>query len=74
MSLFIDQPPISSPAKPKLRPKNAAPDRLRMLIGQELENHDITTPATIGAALSMPGTEVIRLLILGVRQMPRLTG
>jgi len=31
MSLFTDLPPISPPAKPKLRPKNAAPDRLTII-------------------------------------------
>ena len=34
-----------------------------MMIGRELEDRGITTPAAIGAALGMPGVEAIRLLI-----------
>ena len=72
MSLFSDQlPPASPPAKPKLTPEERRARqadrliaiRLRMAIGHELEERGITTPAAIGTALGMPGTEAIRLLI-----------
>jgi hypothetical protein len=33
-----------------------------MLIGRELEEHGITTPAAIGAALGMPAAEATKLL------------
>jgi hypothetical protein len=33
-----------------------------MLIGRELEDRGITTPAAIGAALGMPATEATKLL------------
>ena len=36
--------------------------RLRVLIGRELDERGITTPAAIGAALSMPPAEAIKLL------------
>jgi hypothetical protein len=36
--------------------------RLRMLIGRELEERDITTPAVIGEALGMPAAEAVKLL------------
>jgi hypothetical protein len=55
MSLPPDQPP---PAKPKLTPEQRRARytdrlttiRLRMLIGRELEERGITTPAEIGEA------------------------
>jgi hypothetical protein len=59
MSLFPDLPPDQPlPAKPKLRSEERRArqaDRLtticlRMAIGRELEDRDITTPAAIGAA------------------------
>jgi hypothetical protein len=34
-----------------------------MLIGRELDDRGITTPAAISAALGMPGAEAIKLLI-----------
>ena len=37
--------------------------RLRMLIGRELENRGITTPAATGEALGVSAAEAIRLLI-----------
>jgi hypothetical protein len=37
--------------------------RLRMAIGRELDDRDITTPAAIGEAIGMAGVEAIRLLI-----------
>jgi hypothetical protein len=33
-----------------------------MLIGRELEDRDITTPAAIGKALGMPASEATKLL------------
>jgi hypothetical protein len=36
--------------------------RLRMLIGRELEERGITTPAAIGATLGMPAAEAAKLL------------
>jgi hypothetical protein len=36
--------------------------RLRMAIGQHLDDHDITTPAAIGEALGMPAAEATKLL------------
>ena len=65
-----DQPPPSTPAKPKLTPEERrvrqadrlTTIRLRMLIGRELEDHGITTPAAIGKALGMPAREATSLL------------
>ena len=66
MSLFPDPPPPASPpAKPKMSAEERrirqedrlASIRLRMAIGHELDNRDITTPATIGEALGMPPAE-----------------
>ena len=70
MSLFPDQPPPSPPEKPKLsaeerRARHAdrlTTIRLRMLIGRELEDRGITTPAAIGEALGMPAAEATKLL------------
>src|SRR3954471_4964728 len=71
MSLFPDLPPSSSPpAKPKLTPAERRARqadrlttiRLRMLIGRELEDRGITTPAAIGEALGMPAAEATSLL------------
>ena len=71
MSLFPDQPPPASPpAKPKLTPEERRARqadrlviiRLRMLIGHELDNRNITTPAEIGAVLGMPAAEATKLL------------
>jgi hypothetical protein len=67
MSLPPDQPP---PAKPKLTPEERRVRqadrlitiRLRVLIGQELDDRDITTPAAIGAALGMPAATATSLL------------
>jgi hypothetical protein len=71
MSLFPDLPPSSSPpAKPKLTPEERRARyadrlttiRLRMAIGRELDERDITTPAAIGEALGMPAAEATSLL------------
>jgi hypothetical protein len=70
MSLPPDQPPPSPPEKPKMsaeerRIRHAdrlATIRLRMAIGRELDDRDITTPAAIGEALGMPAAEAASLL------------
>ena len=36
--------------------------RLRMAIGRELDERDITTPAAIGEAFGMPAAEATKLL------------
>ena len=63
----MSQPP---PPKPKLtaaeqrqrRDDRIACIRLRMAIGQELDERGITTPAAIGEALGMPAQEATKLL------------
>jgi hypothetical protein len=70
MSLPPDQPPPAPPEKPKMsaeerRIRHAdrlATIRLRMAIGRELDDRDITTPAAIGEALGMPAAEATSLL------------
>jgi hypothetical protein len=69
MSLPPDQPPPASPAKPKPKPKLTPEQRrarqedrlvtirLRMLIGRELEERGITTPAAIGAPFVCRGSK-----------------
>jgi hypothetical protein len=67
MSLPPDPPP---PAKPKLTPEERRAReadrlktiRLRMLIGRELDERGVTTPADIGKALDMPAVEAAKLL------------
>lgn len=36
--------------------------RLRMMIRQALDNHGITTPAGIGAAVGLPGSDALKML------------
>src|SRR3712207_1176113 len=63
-----DQPP--PPSKPKLsaeehRARQAdrlKTIRLRMAIGRELDDRDITDPRAIGEALGMPATDATKLL------------
>ena len=70
MSLPPDQPPPSSPAKPKLSAEERRARladrlttiRLRMAIGRKLEDRGIITPAAIGEALGMPAAEATKLL------------
>src|SRR3954469_22992229 len=70
MSLSPDQPPASPPAKSKLTPEERrvryadrlTTIRLRMLIGRELEERGITTPAAIGDALDIPAAGATKLL------------
>ena len=57
-------------AKPKLPPEERrrrweerlAALRLRMAIGRELDEREITDPAAVGAALGMPAAEATKLL------------
>ena len=64
------QPPLSTPAKPKLTPEERRARqadrlttiRLRMAVGRELDDRGITTPAEIGEALGMPAAEATSLL------------
>jgi hypothetical protein len=71
MDLPPDEPPPASPhAKPKLTSEERRARlgdrlttiRLRMLIGRELDDRGITTPAAIGEALGMPAAEAAKLL------------
>ena len=70
MSLPPDQPPPSPPEKPKLSAEERRirqedrliTIRLRVLIGRELDERGITTPAAIGAALGLPPAEATKLL------------
>src|SRR3954471_13009693 len=63
----MSQPP---PARPKLtaaeqrqrREDRIACIRLRMAIGQELDERGITTPEAIGEALGMPAHQATKLL------------
>jgi hypothetical protein len=69
MTLFPDELPVS-PRKPKLtfqerRARQADQImriRFRMMIGRELEDRGITTPAEIGFALGMPAAEATSLI------------
>src|SRR3954471_14665168 len=70
MSFFPDQPSPSPPEKPKLSAEERrirqadrlTTIRLRMAIGRELDEREITTPAAIGEALGMPAAEATKLL------------
>jgi hypothetical protein len=63
-------PPDQPPSKPKLSTEERRAQeadrlktiRLRMAIGRELEEREITTPAAIGEALGMPASEAVKLL------------
>jgi hypothetical protein len=63
-----DPPPPSPPAKSSTEERRARQAarptmiRLRMAIGRELDERDITTPAAIGEALGMPATDATKLL------------
>ena len=69
MSLPPDEPP--PPSKPKISAQERRTRqadrlktiRLRMAIGRELDDRDITTPAAIGEALGMPAAEATKLLL-----------
>jgi hypothetical protein len=71
MNLFHDLPPLaSSPSKPKLtlderRAREAdllSAIRLRMAIGQKLEERGINDPHAIASALGIPAREADKLL------------
>ena len=53
---------ISSAEQRQRREDRIACIRLRMAIGQELDNRGVTTPAAIGEALGMPAAEAQKLL------------
>src|SRR3954447_3771755 len=65
-----DQPPPSSPVKPKLSAEERRAReadrlktiRLRMAIYRALDEREITTPAAIGEALGMSASEAVKLL------------
>src|SRR4051812_17940552 len=71
MSTHPDEPPpVSPPEKPKMSAEERrlrqedrlVTIRLRMMIGRELDERGITTPAAIGEALGMPAAEATKLL------------
>lgn len=70
MDATSDQPLPSTTAKPKLtleERRRRQADRLaticlRMLIGRELEDRGVTTPAAIGEALGMAAADATSLL------------
>jgi hypothetical protein len=68
MSLLPDQPPPAPPKQLSAEERRARQAdrlitiRLRMLIGRELDDRGITTPAAIGTALGMPAAEATKLL------------
>ena len=70
MSLPPDQPPPSPLEKLKLTPEERRARqadrlttiRLRMVIGRELDERGITTPAAIGEAFGMPAAEATKLM------------
>ena len=65
-----DDMPLPPPVKPKLAAQERrrrqedrlAALRLRMAIGRELEEREVTDPAAIGAALGLPAGEAAKLL------------
>jgi hypothetical protein len=69
----MNQPPDLSPPAPRKQlfaeerharhAERLTTIRLRMAIGRELEDRDITTPAAIGEALGMSAAEAASLLI-----------
>ena len=68
MCLCPDQPPPAPPKQLSAEERRARQAdrlitiRLRMLIGRELDDRGITTPAAIGTALGMPAAEATKLL------------
>jgi hypothetical protein len=56
------KPKLSSPEQRARREERLAALRLRMAIGRELDDREITEPAEIGAALGMPAVEATKLL------------
>ena len=61
-----DQPPtrpkLTAAEQRQRREDRITTIKLRMAIGQELDNRGVTTPAAIGEALGMPAEEAQRLL------------
>ena len=65
MSPHPDQPPPPKLKHQERRARQAdrlTTIRLRMAIGQELDDRGITTPAEIGTALGMPAVEAAKLM------------
>ena len=67
MTLPPDQPPspkpkLSAEARRARQADQLKCIRLRMAIGRELDDRDITTPAAIGEALGMSASEATKLL------------
>ena len=62
MSLPPDPLPPAKPTRQAREADRLACIRLRMAIGQELDERGISTPAAIGVALGMPAAEATKLL------------
>jgi hypothetical protein len=62
MTLPPDQPPPAKPTRQARMTDRLKTIRLRMAIGQALDDRGITTPAAIGQALGMPAKEATSLL------------
>ena len=56
------KPKLTSAEQRQRREDRIACIRLRMAIGQELDNRGITTPDAIGEVLGMPAPEAVKLL------------
>jgi hypothetical protein len=57
-----EKPKLSAEERRARQADRLASIRLRIAIGRELDERDITTPAAIGAALGMPAAEATALL------------
>ena len=56
------KPKLSAPEQRRRREDRLAALRLRMAIGRELDEREVTDPAAIGAALGLPAAEAAKLL------------
>jgi hypothetical protein len=59
---MLDKPKLTTPEQRQRREDRVACIRLRMAIGQALDDRGITTPDAIGQALGMSGSEAVGLL------------
>ena len=57
-----DKPKLTPAEQRQRREDRLVTIRLRMMIGRELDDRGITTPAGIGEALGMPAEEATKLL------------
>ena len=57
-----DKPKLTPAEQRQRREDRLVTIRLRMAIGRELDDRDITTPAAIGEALGMPAAEATSLM------------